>query len=155
MDEVRRIHDQLKRSLDGHAWHGPALEELLADVPASKAFCHPIPEAHSIWEIVLHISAWGEAAQRMLNGEDVGALDPCTDWPKVGRHSEEEWHRARGHLESVMRRLLEDVHDLTDEELLEIVPGHKYSVYFLLHGVVQHNIYHAGQIALLKKAAGC
>jgi uncharacterized damage-inducible protein DinB len=151
MDEVRRIQDLLKRSLDGHAWHGPALEELIGDLPAAKAACRPIADAHTIWEMVLHLAAWVEAAQRMLDGEDIGELNGEVDWPPMPKATDEEWHRAKCHLESVMRRLLEDVHDLTDEELLHVVPGRKYSVYFLLHGIAQHNIYHAGQIAMLRK----
>ena len=55
MTEIERIEDQLKRSLEGEAWHGPALEELLADVRAEQAAAKPVPPAHSIWEIVLHI----------------------------------------------------------------------------------------------------
>lgn len=151
MDEVRRLSDQLKRSYEGHAWHGPALCDLLEGLSAEAAARRPIPDAHSIWELVLHVAAWEDAARRMLDGESVGAMPEAENFPPVTELSEKAWHEALGHLESVHRALLEDVHDLTDEELMQEVPSKKYTVYFLLHGVVQHNIYHAGQIALLKK----
>jgi hypothetical protein len=55
MSEIHRIADQLKRSLEGEAWHGPALRELLSGVTAKQAAARPLAGAHSIWEIVLHI----------------------------------------------------------------------------------------------------
>src|SRR5437764_6919973 len=56
MNEVERILDQLKRAFEGNAWHGPAVEEVLADVTAEQAAAKPIPDAHSIWELTLHIA---------------------------------------------------------------------------------------------------
>ena len=153
MDEVRRLSDQLKRSYEGHAWHGPALRELLEGVSAAAAAARPIPGAHSIWELVLHVAAWEDAARRMIDGEDSGEMPEESNFPPVPPTSEKAWHETLGHLESVHRMLLEEVHDLTDEELMQTVPGRKYTFYFLLHGVVQHNLYHAGQITLLKKLA--
>ena len=151
MDEVRRLSDQLKRSYEGHAWHGPALRELLDGVSAQAAAARPVAGAHSIWELVLHVAAWEDAARRILDGEEIGDMPEAQNFPPAAAVSDHAWHEALGHLESVHRALVEDVHDLTDEELMQEVPSRKYTVYFLLHGVVQHNLYHAGQIALLKK----
>ncbi len=57
MSETARLADQIRRAFDGGAWHGDALLELLADVDGKKATAHPIKNAHSIWELVLHIAA--------------------------------------------------------------------------------------------------
>ncbi len=73
------------------------------------------------------------------------------DWPAIGNVSETAWRRAVEDLERSEARLAEMVDRLADDRLAEAVAGKSYSLYFLLHGVVQHNIYHAGQIALLKK----
>src|SRR3984885_4824498 len=64
-----RLADQLRRAFDGSAWHGPALIELLQDVDAAAAAAKPLPEVHSIWELVLHIAAWDSAACVRLAGK--------------------------------------------------------------------------------------
>jgi uncharacterized damage-inducible protein DinB len=153
MREVARIGSQLKRASEGGAWHGPALLELLADVPAVQAAARPLAGAHSIWEIVLHVAAWQGFATRALGGEPMPLnLPDEEDWPPVADAGEEAWRAAVADLGEVNRRLREAVRKLSDDDLERIVGGREYSFYFLLHGVVQHGLYHAGQIALLKKA---
>src|SRR4029450_3166549 len=88
MSEVQRIEDQLGRAFEGHAWHGPAVRELLADVTAAKAAARPLSDAHNIWEIVLHITTWEEVVRRRLQGEVVADLTPEQDWPPVQDISE-------------------------------------------------------------------
>lgn len=63
------LTEQLRRAFDGHAWHGPAVLELLADVDAATAAARPLPNVHSIWELVLHIAVWDDAALRRLDGK--------------------------------------------------------------------------------------
>ena len=153
MREVIRIGSQLKRSSEGGAWHGPALQELLADVSAEQAASRPLPGAHSIWEIVLHVAAWQSFAARALEGAPA-VSDPAAEenWPPVKDTSEAAWREALKHLGDGNKHLREAVRNLGDEDLDEVVAGREYSVYFMLHGVIQHTLYHAGQIALLKKA---
>ena len=155
MREVVRIGSQLKRASEGGAWHGPSLQELLADVSAEQAASKPLPGAHSIWEIVLHVAAWQSFVTRALEGEPMPA-NPAEEenWPPVGDASEAAWRGAVESLGGGNKRLREAVRKLGEEDLDRIVAGREYSVYFMLHGVIQHSLYHAGQIALLKKAAG-
>jgi uncharacterized damage-inducible protein DinB len=153
MAERERIADQLGRALEGGAWHGPALRELLQWVSAATAAAQPIPGAHGIWEILLHITAWTQAVRRRLQG-DPARLPPQEDWPPVGETSDEAWAAALDRLGQAQQELLDELARLPPERLEEpIVPGRE-SVYVTLHGLVQHHMYHAGQIALLKKAAG-
>ena len=151
MDEIKRIDDQLRRAFEGHAWHGPALRELLADVTAEQATARPIPGAHSIWEIALHIAAWHEGVRRRVEGERV-ELSPEEDWPPVASTSEAAWQDALAVLERTHTELRRTVSRLADARLQEMVVGKDHSVYVMLHGLIQHDLYHAGQIALLKKA---
>lgn len=151
MSEIKRIKDQLRRSHEGEAWHGPPLRELLVDVTAEAAAARPLAGAHTIWEIVRHIAVWEEAVRRRLEGE-AAALSPAEDWPPVSDTSEAAWRNAVAALEDGHQQLREAIARRADVELNEIVAGQRYSVYFMLHGVIQHNLYHAGQIALLKKA---
>jgi uncharacterized damage-inducible protein DinB len=150
MEEIKRIEDQLKHAFEGEAWHGPSLRELLAAVTAERAARKPLAQAHSIWEIVLHIAAWENAVRRRLEGEAV-TLSDAEDWPAVHDTSETAWQSALETLENGHQQLRATIRRLTDAQLGDLVPGENYSVYSLLHGVIQHDLYHAGQIALLKK----
>jgi uncharacterized damage-inducible protein DinB len=151
MSEIARIQDQLKRSHRGKAWHGPALDEVLKDVSADKAAAKPIPNAHSIWELVLHVIAWERFVARRLAGEAIVEVPENENFP-TPRSGEQDWQQTKTDLEAAHQQLREAIGRLTDANLDDIVSGLKYSVYFMLHGVIQHNLYHAGQIAILKKA---
>jgi uncharacterized damage-inducible protein DinB len=151
VEEVVRIKSQLRRAFEGVAWHGPSLKELLAEVTAEKAAAKPLAGAHSIWELVLHIAAWESVVRRRLEGETVEPT-PEEDWPQVTDTTESAWKDALAALEEGHGRLREVTRRLTDAQLDEMAAGCEYSVYFMLHGVIQHDLYHAGQIALLKKA---
>ena len=151
MAEIERLYDQLRRSYEGEAWHGPSIREALAGVSAEQASRRSIAGAHSVWELVHHIAAWQGIAIRRLRGEACAHVPPEQDWPPVEETSPEAWAKALEHLERTERELEKRVRALPEERLTGLVTGHKYSIYVMLHGVVQHNIYHAGQIALLKK----
>jgi uncharacterized damage-inducible protein DinB len=151
MTEINRIVDQMDRAMNGEAWHGPHLEELLKGVSAQQAAAHPVAGAHSIWELVQHITAWNLILAERAAGRAV-VVTPEQDWPAVTDISAESWKRTLDHLREARSRLRGAVQKLTDAQLDGIVPGKDHSVYVMLHGGVQHDLYHAGQIAVLKKA---
>jgi uncharacterized damage-inducible protein DinB len=151
MNEVERLGDQLRRAFEGGAWHGPSVLELLEGIDATKAAAHPVPNAHSIWELTLHIAAWENAAYRRLQG-DRAELSDEEDWPAVNDTGEEAWQAARQHLLQVHRDLVQKISQVDDATLNQPILEGLTSIYGTLHGVVQHDLYHAGQIALLKKA---
>jgi hypothetical protein len=68
ISEPALIAEQLHRAFEGDAWHGPALLELLREMDAATAAAQPLSDVHSIWELVLHVSAWDDAAYRRLGG---------------------------------------------------------------------------------------
>jgi len=152
MSEMQRINEQLQRAFEGHAWHGPAVREVVADVTASGAAARPLPQAHSIWEIVLHIGVWENVVRRRLQGEVIDDLPPEEDWPAVRNASEDAWRVTVQDLEQGHRALREAIMQQDEARLEEMVSGKGYSVYTMLHGIIQHDLYHAGQIAVLKKA---
>jgi uncharacterized damage-inducible protein DinB len=145
------IGEQLRRAFEGDAWHGPALMELLEDVDAATAAAKPLPSVHSIWELVLHIAVWDGAASRRLAGEKFQPTG-VANFPIVPRPSEVAWRKAVAHAKRMHDALVKTVAALPESRLRERVPGKKYDFYFMLHGVTQHELYHAGQIAILKKA---
>ncbi|HXQ26303.1 MAG TPA: DinB family protein [Candidatus Acidoferrales bacterium] len=153
MSEIRRILDQMDRAFHGEAWHGPALMSLLEGISAEDASKHTIHGVHSIWELVNHIAAWHTIAQHRLAGETPEVTHE-RDWPHVWEVSEAAWKRALEQLVESRARLRKAAEGLREHQLDEIPAGTSVSRYSLLHGVVQHDLYHAGQIAILKKALG-
>lgn len=151
MSEIRRINDQLKRAFEGKAWHGPSVSEVLAGVTAEQAAAHPISGAHSIWQIALHIATWERVGRRRLEEASPIEVSDEEDWPAVGDTTDAAWANTLEELRHNHEALRASIRQMDEARLDEIVPGTQYSFYFLLHGVIQHDLYHAGQIALLKK----
>jgi len=144
------IADEIRRALTGEAWHGPSLRELLEGLSAEEAMQRPIPTAHNIWELVLHMTSWSNIALRRITG---GQVEPYEgeDWSIASGFSEDHWAAIRAALTESHERLCEVVAGLGDQQLMENAPKSDNSVAVMLHGVAQHDAYHGGQISLLKK----
>jgi uncharacterized damage-inducible protein DinB len=153
MTEIERILDQLKRAYEGNAWHGPSVREVLDGVTAAQAHARPLANGHTIYELVRHIAVWEDVGRRRLQGDpaDVEISSPA-DWPPPNDTSEEAWEQAKASLGRGHHTLVEEVSKVVESRLDEPVCEGKSSVYVTLHGVIQHDLYHAGQIAILKKA---
>lgn len=157
MNEIARIIDQLEREHAGDPWHGSSLSAILQGVTHTQAAARPLGGGHTIWELVLHIAAWKNEVRRRLSG--AAAAEPMEgDWPEVGAVTPGRWIEAREHLELAHRLLVSAVKDFPEADLFTPTNdkrdrelGLGVSYYELLHGLVQHDVYHAGQIALLKK----
>ena len=158
MNEIDRIVDQLQREQSGDPWHGSPLKTILKGISAELAAARPLKGTHSIWELVLHITAWKNETRRRLGGAPAG--EPAEgDWPKVGVISTARWREAVKNLERAHDELIDAIRQLPEAKLFEPTndprnreTGAGVSYYVLLHGIVQHDVYHSGQIALLKKA---
>ncbi|MEW6014830.1 MAG: DinB family protein [Candidatus Zixiibacteriota bacterium] len=150
MTEVVRLHDQLHRSYWGDAWHGPSLKDVLSGVSAVKAASKPLRNAHSIWEIVLHVNAWLDAARRRIEGEKLNLTDE-QDWPALKKKGPQAWKETLQILENNQILLEDTVKQLPDARLSDNLTGGAYTIYFQLQGIIQHTLYHTGQIALLRK----
>ena len=151
MNEIQRIEDQLKRAFEGNAWHGPSVSEVLNDVTATQAASRPIPGAHSIWELVLHITAWEGVCRRRLEGDRAEIPDE-EDWLQLHDTSALAWELAKSTLREGHQNLRQAISRLDEARLDEPILPDMPSVYVTLQGAVQHDLYHAGQIAILKKA---
>jgi uncharacterized damage-inducible protein DinB len=151
--ESALIADQLRRAFDGDAWHGPALLELLRDVDAATAAAKPVSDVHSIWGLVLHVAVWDEAALRRLAGEKWQPQGTANFPPVPKRPTGAAWRTVVAQAKRTHDVLVKTVAALPAFRMGERVPGKKYDFYHMLHGVVQHELYHAGQIAILKKAS--
>jgi DinB superfamily len=153
--ECNRIADALASALSGDAWYGDSLRTILGDVTADHATAHPIPGAHSIWEVVLHVEAWVQFSLAAVRGVPIPAwpgMPKEQDWPPVAKTGEHEWREAVASFVSAHSKLVDVLKALNDDRLEETVPGRAYNFYHLFHGMIQHAAYHGGQIALLRKA---
>jgi uncharacterized damage-inducible protein DinB len=155
VSEVDRIRDQFRRAFEGEAWHGPSVMALLDGVTAQQAAAHPIPGAHSIWELTLHIAAWERACLRRLQGDPARLTDE-EDWQPINDTSEAAWEVTKQLLIDNHNELLTAIANVDESRLNEPIIKNAdspfSSVYVTLHGGVQHDLYHAGQIAMLRKA---
>ena len=157
--ERDRLLDELRRAWDGDPWHGDPVRRVLEGITAQQAAARPLPHAHGVWQIVLHMTSWTREATRRLR--DRVAREPEDgDWPAAGT-GEGEWNAALYALARANAELLEAVAAFPSAELDHVVgeerdrplgAGVTYAV--MLHGIAQHHAYHAGQIALLKKSFG-
>lgn len=157
MSEASGVADQLRRAFYGDAWHGPSLMELLEDVDAATAAARPLPDVHSIWELVLHVAVWDDAALRRLDGKKWQPTG-LKNFPPVAKPTEAAWRKAVAATKRTHDKLVRTVAALPESRLGDRVPGKRYDFYHMLHGIAQHELYHAGQIAILKKVGkglGC
>ena len=159
MTERDRIIDLLQRAHDGDAWHGPSVVAVLDGVDAAAARARPIAAGHTIWETALHIVAWRREVEQRLGGK-APTLPEHGDWPVVPS-DDAGWVRVIEDVHASHRSLVAAVKRLEEADLArpvgdgrEVGLGSGVSVAVMLHGIVAHDVYHAGQIALLRKGAG-
>ncbi len=152
VNESARIAEVLRRNMEGDAWHGPAVLELLRDVTAVQAVAHPVPGAHSIWELTLHLGGAYRLVLRRLRG-DTTPLSAGEDWPPVPEPSEENWKAAVAAAREVNEEIRRAVEQFPPARLGELLIAESpYTAWVQFIGLTQHDLYHAGQIALLKRA---
>lgn len=153
---MREISDQLvtqlRAAMQGPAWHGPSVREALDGVSAKEATDHPIVGAHSIWELVAHLTGSYRLVLRRLQGDD-SPFQPLEDWPPLPAPSDGNWERDVATLISLNREIRDAVTDYPTARLLEpIIADPPYSAFTQFIGLTQHDLYHAGQIVLLRRA---
>jgi uncharacterized damage-inducible protein DinB len=152
MTEMGRILDQLKRAYEGGAWHGPSVKEVLNGVTAAQAHARPLASGHTIYELVRHIAVWEDVGRRRLQGDPAEVpISSPEDWPPAEDTSESAWEQAKAALDRGHQALVEAISSVDEAGLDNPILEGKSSVYVTLHGVIQHDLYHAGQIAILKK----
>jgi uncharacterized damage-inducible protein DinB len=153
----QNLSNQLLTVWNGDPWYGSSSSKILAGVTAAEALAHPLPGAQSIWETVLHMTAWTEEVTSRLSGGEAKA--PARgDWPAAKGSSQDEWMAVQGDLLAARKALLHSIENSHEESLLLQVPkpgeAHASGVTraSTLSGLADHDVYHLGQIALLKKS---
>jgi uncharacterized damage-inducible protein DinB len=165
MNELELILGRLKQtfekssyygfSISEGSWHGPTLLESLEGVDSIQARAKPIERRHTIWEIVNHCAYWMNAVISTLKGEKMVNVSGTEDWPEIGKSSN-DWDRDIHKLKETHKELVKAIKTLVDSDLEKKIGSYFGDNYFeftyrkMLHGISDHNTYHAGQISLLK-----
>ena len=150
--ELARLEAQLARSFAGGAWHGPGVLESLDGVTPEAAHAHPVAGAHSIWELVLHLRGTYRLVLRRLEG-DASPLTGSEDWPTVPAPTEANWAATLQELRALSEQARRAVRGFDPARLDQpLVTEPPYTAYTQFIGITQHDLYHAGQIAILKRA---
>lgn len=146
--EIQRIISLLRQTFEKDAWHGPSVREGLADISAEQAL-RRLPNTHSIIEIVAHMTAWRKYVLRKLDDDGEYTVSDEMNFPQSS-----DWAETVRQLEESQATLLASLEKFPDEKLDQpvagITTGRTY--YKLLHGIIHHDLYHTGQILLIKKA---
>lgn len=156
MNEIELIVETLRQTFDGRAWYGPSFTDVLNGVDKTQAIERPIKARHTIWEIVNHCTFWMEAVTRALHGESMPDIESTEDWSKMGK-TDEDWTNAQEKLKKAYEELVNSTKNLNEAQLTQKIhgsyDGQPYATAYrrMLHGISDHNTYHAGQIALLRK----
>lgn len=147
----------LAYAYDQPTWHGPNLCEALQGVELEGALWRPAPERHNIWELVLHCAYWKHVVIRWLEGhnDEEGFIRQPKDFPALPEATETHWSADVALLEETHRTLLERVGRFDETRLDEAIEaGHERTFTDLVFGVANHDLYHAGQIRLLRVLQG-
>lgn len=148
--EINRIADQIHYGYAGPAWHGPCITKVLDELEPA-VLSNTVGNSHNIAEILEHMIAWRVFAIKNMSGTPYDITDDAVNFPKVETLDAANWTDLKMRLAANQEELLSVIRSHSDEKLEEIVPGRKYNFYILLHGIVQHDLYHLGQIVMLKK----
>lgn len=153
MNEVALLLRLLDESYEKKAWQGPNLRGSLRGVTAGQAAWRPSPGAHNIWELLLHSAYWKYAVWRLLAGEKRGAFaERGSNWfARPVSPTERAWREDLALLDQEHRRLRSAVAALPRTALGRKMPGSKYKTDTLVYGVASHDVYHTGQIQVLKR----
>ncbi|MFN2386417.1 MAG: DinB family protein [Thermoanaerobaculia bacterium] len=156
--ELALLLDLIDEAYEKAAWHGPNLRGALRGVRAKGAAWRPAPGRHNIWELALHAAYWKYAVRRRLTGAGKGQFAvEGSNWfarPEKSRPNEKAWRADLAVLAGEHRRLRETVESFPTERLHVREAGSRHTNRRLIYGVAAHDLYHTGQIQILKRLGG-
>lgn len=154
--ETQYIIKSFESTLSGQPWFGRAVYEILGEVDESKAGTKPNGTEHSMLELIWHMNTWAEFVLGAVENRSVEEMKKieANDWRNIDPKTH-TWKKGIEQLRAIHTTITELLNQKSDDNFLsEVVPTRKFNYRFMLNGLVQHNIYHLGQIAYLKKMLG-
>ena len=151
--EVKLLLSIIDQAYDRRSWHGTNLRGSIRGLSAKQAARRPRPERHNIWELVVHAAYWKYTVTRRLTGQRRGSFPlKGSNWfPRGESVDDKQWRADVMLLEAMHRELRAAVAELSDADLPRKPNGSKITNAFIISGIAAHDLYHAGQIQLLKK----
>ncbi len=155
MTTSEKLQQELEKVLSGRPWYGTGIYDTIAKISFEAAYEKLPGSVHNIAEIVLHMVAWTEEVMDRMNGMTAG-VPTSGDWPETGKPDEQKWQNYVDDLKLVNVNLIRIIQTFPDEQWDEPIDdqrGDRPVVTYeaLINGLIQHHIYHAGQIALLNR----
>src|SRR5687768_16891083 len=153
--ELGVLLELIDRGYDHKSWHGPNLRGAIRRVEAAIAAWRPAPARRNIWEIVVHAAYWKYTVRRRLRGEKRGsfALEGSNWFLRPVNATPQAWRDDVALLDREHHAMRAAIAELSADQLRVAPPGSKVSNLELLEGIAFHDVYHAGQIQLLKRLA--
>jgi len=148
MSKLKTIVDNLKFTFDGNAWHGPSLQAILKDITAEQSL-HKIGNGHNIAELVHHIYAWRFYVIQHLEGKRDYEVPDDFNFIKIDTIDEKNWNKLKSQLIESQSIIISKLEDASEKLLDNIVSRREFNYEKLLHGLIHHDVYHAGQIRML------
>lgn len=145
--------NELRKAYNSDAWHGNNISTVISSVKDGQAFKRPVPNAHTIAELVLHMTAWTEEVISRLMGNETKEPE-SGDWPEVKEETATSWDVILRDFHIANEKLINLTMMMDNEQWQENVnhaSGARLTKWELLNGLIQHHAYHGGQIALLLK----
>ena len=155
MTTAEKLEQELQKVLSGQPWYGEPIYTILSKITFESAYEKPSDSVHTIAEIVLHMFSWTEEVIDRLNEKPAG-LPLSGNWPEPGAPDEQKWQLWIADLKLVNVNLVKVIRDFPedkwDEPIIDERGDEPVTTYKgLIYGFIQHQIYHAGQIALLNQ----
>jgi uncharacterized damage-inducible protein DinB len=144
-EQIQQIADFYRAVTIKGAWYGPTVAELIAKILPELATTPPVPGAHSISELLQHLLLWNERIRNTSESRPMPRWEADKEWaepPIPWKELVARWNQSRDLLE-------EKIRNFPAEDLTKQVPGRSYAYETLLNGIVQHTIYHSGQMAMV------
>jgi uncharacterized damage-inducible protein DinB len=144
-EKIQQIADAYRAVTIKGAWYGPTVAELLAKIPLELATTPPVPGAHSISELLQHLLLWNERIRKTSESHPMPQWEAEKEWaepPIPWKELVARWNKSRDLLE-------ERIRNFPAADLAKQVPGRNYPYETMFHGILQHAIYHSGQIAMV------
>jgi uncharacterized damage-inducible protein DinB len=151
MAELTRILNHYDGVLNGDPWHGDPIWKILGTIPARTAAARPLQGAHTIWELVNHMTFWEGVVTKRLAGLRAGLVEEL-NFPLTPSATEENWKKTLDEFRASNRAFREALAKLDSAKLEQLTAAAKRTYYDEAHGIIEHHVYHLGQIAMLKKA---
>jgi uncharacterized damage-inducible protein DinB len=153
--EIQSIIRNLQNTLNGQPWFGRAVYSIIEEVDATKVYTNPNGTEHSLIELLYHMITWATFCLIQLKNappEEIKAAESM-DWREIDP-AKHNWKKGMEEFKEIHQQIVSILETKNDEFLAEMVMGRKFNYRFMLNGLIQHNIYHLGQIAYIKKLLG-